>query len=98
MKLDLDLEQQLRMCRMIYAAGARAVAGGAMTGDLTKWPDVLAFKFPVLNLSVLLRYMGVTDEDLVAALVAAAPSTTSDDAAFDNVLTAALAEAARRAA
>lgn len=81
------------ICTMIYQSAAAVEP----TGDVTRWPDVLAFKYPITALKPLLQLMGFRDARLLAIVVQSArslPRNTSreDVTTFKNVLAEALAE------
>lgn len=81
------------VCTLIY----QSAAATEPTGDLTRWPDVLTFKYPLTSLKPLLRLMGFRDARLMTIVVQSArslPRNTSreDVTTFKNVLAEALAE------
>lgn len=65
------------------------------TGDNTKWPDIIAYQYPLEDIRALVRHLGIVDDDLLDAVVGAAHFLAWDaesTTAFGNVLCAAIAE------
>lgn len=86
------------ICQAIYAAAAAAEP----TGDLTQWPDVLAFRYPLVHVKPLLHLMGIIDPDLRQTIIAAVEltriDTPEDVRAVANVINAAIETQTRRLA
>lgn len=83
-------------CQYFYALALET----ELTGDDTKWPDVLAYRWPVDDLCEMTRIFGL-DSDLSATVVQVVSSLKSmqeDAAVLRSVLDAALGEQANRRA
>lgn len=81
-------------CALIYKVAQAAGPGG----DRRRWPDCLAFKAPITDLKILLRRMGIVDDDLREIVTVTGRNVGDPDGtrAFATVLQAALDESARR--
>jgi hypothetical protein len=84
----------MNICQVFYDL---AIAS-ELTGDETKWPDVLAYRWPVDNMTTMGRLFGL-DADLIETLTNVAGSLkggAEDTAVLKNVVTAAFSEQEHR--
>jgi hypothetical protein len=84
---------EYEICRKLYDIAVNTEP----TGDKTQWPDALAFKHPIMDLRVLLRYLQLRDHDLVAVVLGVARDAKRDEVTLVmNVLSSATHEQKRR--
>lgn len=86
-------DESRTLCGRVYSAAVTVP-------DLAPWSEHLAFKHPVLDINVMLRYLGIVDPALRATVITATQQTPLNDArdatALCTVITAAVDESTRQ--